>query len=43
MVLTGQWSDIRTTIGVNNMYDKFNGLLNNQINIYFPEIKIKNK
>ena len=35
------WSDIRTTIGVNNMYDKFNGLLNNQINIYFPEIKIK--
>ena len=35
------WSDIRTTIGVNNMYDKFNDLLNNQINIYFPEIKIK--
>ena len=35
------WSDIRATIGVNNMYDKFNSLLNNQINIYFPAIKIK--
>ena len=40
MVLTGQ-TFVQLYIGVNNMYDKFNGLLNNQINIYFPEIKIK--
>ena len=35
------WSGIRTTMGVNHMYDKFNDLLTNQINICFPEVRFK--